>query len=82
MSDVLAELNYYLGAYDDFLRERPAVIGVTHNELSPIPSLKTYSQLLQKHGNNWPVFKVDARKYSDMHALVDALIQQQAFQTA
>ena len=80
MSDVLSELTYYLHAYAAFLKERPAVIGITHNDLSPLPSLKTYSRLVQSHGhNNCSVFKVDARRHEDVYGLVDALIRHDAF---
>ncbi|QQZ27826.1 hypothetical protein HMY34_03120 [Thiothrix subterranea] len=74
-SDCLSELNYYLNAYHDFLRTHPAVIGVTHNDISPTPALRVYADFIQARGQFWPVRKVDARNHLEMKGLVDLLIE-------
>jgi len=71
----LNELNYYLDANRDFLRHNRAVVGVTHNDLNPHPSLNEYARFMQTRGESWPVFKVDARKREDMMKLVDTLVR-------
>lgn len=74
LSDALTELDYYLDANAVFLRENPAIIGVTHNDLNPRPSLHEYNNFIQSRGYNWPVLKVDARKHEDMKMLVEQLL--------
>ncbi|OQX09121.1 MAG: hypothetical protein BWK73_23620 [Thiothrix lacustris] len=74
-SDCLSELNYYLNAYHDFLLTHPAVIGVTHNDISPTPALRVYDEFMQSRGQSWPVRKVDARNHVEMKGLVDLLIE-------
>lgn len=73
-SNPLTELNYYLDAHREFLRRHRAVIGVTHNDISPNPSLAEYNRFLESRGESWPVLKVDARKREDMLKLVSVLV--------
>jgi signal recognition particle receptor subunit beta len=73
-SDPLTELNYYLDTHKVFLTHNKAVIGVTHNDLCPTPSLSEYTAFIKARGEAWPVLKVDARKKEDMMKLVDALL--------
>ncbi|CAA6803749.1 MAG: Signal recognition particle receptor subunit beta, a GTPase [uncultured Thiotrichaceae bacterium] len=74
LSDAFTELDYYLDANAVFLQNNPAVIGVTHNDLSPSPSLHEYNSFMQSRGHHWPVLKVDARKHDDMTMLVERLL--------
>jgi hypothetical protein len=76
-SKPLLELNYYLNQHRRFLNQRPAIIGVTHNDLNPKPSLKEYRQFLEQIGAAWPVFKVDARSKADMLSLIEGIFAQQ-----
>jgi len=69
----LSDLNYYLDKHQGFLSEHPAVIGITHNDLSPVPSLKDYREFLATKNCPWPIMKVDARHTDDMRQLVDNL---------
>ena len=77
MSQPLLELNYYLNQHRRFLNKRPAIIGVTHNDLNPKPSLKEYRQFLEQIGAAWPIFKVDARSKADMLNLIEGIFDQQ-----
>jgi len=73
-SDSLNDLNYYLNANREFLRNKQAVVGVTHNDLNPNPSLNEYGRFMKARGDSWPVFKVDARKRDDLLKLVSVLV--------
>lgn len=73
-TDALNELNYYLNSYQDFLNHNVAVVGVTHNDISPIPSIKMYTEFIKSRGELWPVMKVDARKLDDMEMLIGSLL--------
>lgn len=77
MSQPLLELNYYINQHRRFLNQRPAIIGVTHNDLNPKPSIKEYRQFLEQIGAVWPVFKVDARSKADMLNLIEGIFAQQ-----
>lgn len=70
----LEDLDYYLNLNADFLKEKPAVIGVTHLDESDSPSLDDYYSILGERGEIWPVFRADARNKDDMVILIDALI--------
>ncbi|GAB6140167.1 hypothetical protein JCM14076_08960 [Methylosoma difficile] len=74
-SNTLSELNYYLDSHRDFLADHHAVIGITHNDLNPKPSLNEYAAFIQSRGESWPVLKVDARKHEDMKKLVGVLLE-------
>ena len=76
-SQPLLELNYYINQHRRFLNQRPAIIGVTHNDLNPKPSIKEYRQFLEQIGAVWPVFKVDARSKADMLNLIEGIFAQQ-----
>jgi len=73
-TDSITELDYYLNNYQKFLRANAAIIGVTHNDINPLPSLKTYNQFIQSRGESWPVLKVDVRKNEDITKLVNTLL--------
>jgi hypothetical protein len=73
-SHSLTELNYYLNTHREFLHHHQAVIGVTHNDVNPSPSLNEYASFVKARGESWPVLKVDARKRDDMMKLVHVLL--------
>ncbi|WP_190303225.1 MULTISPECIES: GTP-binding protein [Methylomonas] len=73
-SDSLNELDYYLNSFKPYLAKHHAVIGVTHNDIRPNPSLNEYTHYLKNRGDAWPVFKIDARKQEDLMQLVHALL--------
>ncbi len=73
-SDSLNELNYYLNTHKEFLKHNRAVIGVTHNDINPNPSIGEYDRFIKGRGESWPVIKVDARKREDMKKLVMSLL--------
>lgn len=70
----LEELDYYLNLNADFLKDRPAVIGVTHLDEAATPSIDDYYQCLAERGEYWPVLRADAREPDDVTLLVHALL--------
>lgn len=74
-SNSLAELHYYLDVHREFLSHHPAVVGVTHNDVNPSPSLKEYARAIESRGEAWPVFKIDARKREDLLKLLATLLE-------
>jgi signal recognition particle receptor subunit beta len=70
----LEELDYYLNLNADFLKRRPAVIGVTHLDVAASPTIGDYYQCLAERGEIWPVLRADARKPGDVVILIDALL--------
>ncbi|MFC1749869.1 ATP/GTP-binding protein [Pseudomonadota bacterium] len=73
-SNPINELDYYLKTHYDFLQNNHAVIGITHNDTSPKPSLKQYQAYLDDRGHSWPTFKIDARNRNHMMMLVTKLM--------
>jgi len=76
LGEPLKELAYYLDQNQTFLQQQAAVVGVTHNDICPRPSIKEYQQFMSKLGHFWPVSKVDARKPADMLKLLMPLLDQ------
>ena len=70
----LAELDYYASIFRDLVTDSAMVVGVTHRDQAPEPSLDRYERRLQTFHKPWPVFPVDPRKKSDVIALFDALV--------
>jgi hypothetical protein len=73
-SNPLEDLDYYLNLNADFLRNRPAVIGVTHLDVANSPSIDDYYASLSERGEFWPVFRADAREQQDVVMLIEALM--------
>lgn len=70
----LEELNYYLQNNQRFLSEHPAVVGITHLDVSDKHDISIYTDFMEKQGINWSVFSVDARNKVDMMGLIEQLI--------
>ena len=70
----LAELDYYLNLNAAFLLENPAIIGITHYDISETPDVGDYYAALDERGDSWPVITVDAREKDDVNILLHVLI--------
>ena len=70
----LDELDYYLNLNADFLKQHPAVIGVTHLDEAATPGISEYYQCLAERGEYWPVLRADARRREDVALLINALV--------
>jgi uncharacterized protein len=72
----LDDLDYYLNLNANFLMKNPAVIGITHFDVSQTPDLNIYQNVLTERGASWPLLSVDVRIKKDVLLLLSALIKQ------
>jgi len=70
----LADLVFYLDAFNDFIQQTSAVIGVTRMDISRQVTLEDYSNKLLERKQILPVFEVDARQPNDVKILIQALL--------
>lgn len=68
------DLEFFLGAFSELLKDAPIVIGVTKMDEQPEPSVEHYQNLLGEKSIFAPVFEVDARRKEDVKRLVMALL--------
>lgn len=70
------DMRFFLDAFRDYIARTQVVIGVTHSDQRPTPSLEDYREALDAHGLSQPVpvFEVDARSHADVSLLVQSLL--------
>ncbi len=73
-ADPFQDLRFFLKAFDKFIDSTAVAIGVTQMDLSAKPTIADYHLQLQALGLKPPVFAVDARQFSDVSLLVQALL--------
>lgn len=72
----LEDLDYYLNLNAEFLAKNPAVIGITHFDVSDTPGKQVYQNCLQERGVSCPILSVDVRVKKEVLLLMSALIMQ------
>ena len=72
----LSDLAFYLKTNEDFLQEKPAIIGITHCDKSKKEDINKYIQFIKRQGLKWSVVPIDARKTNDVHNIVNLLLTQ------
>jgi signal recognition particle receptor subunit beta len=72
--DPLADMEFYLNAFRDFIGKNQVVIGVTRMDMKPRPGLYTFHTKLAELKLSVPVFEVDARERGDVKILLLALL--------
>ncbi|HOB61390.1 MAG TPA: ATP/GTP-binding protein [Candidatus Competibacteraceae bacterium] len=72
--DPLKDLEIYLDNFSEFIDKTDAVIGITCSDVKETPTLDDYQDVLQKRGQVFPVFSVDAREKEDVLFLLNALL--------
>lgn len=72
--DPLADMEFYLNEFRNFITEREVVVGVTRMEGSPRPGIYSHQTKLKELGFNAPVFEVDCRSKNDMKTLLLSLL--------
>jgi signal recognition particle receptor subunit beta len=73
--DPLSELRSFLTAFEPLIHRTNTVVGVTHTDLSPQPSMEDYRRTLVELGlAGEQVWAVDARRSEDIRRLVMALV--------
>ncbi|MCK5356521.1 MAG: ATP/GTP-binding protein [Methyloprofundus sp.] len=72
--DPFIDLNYYLKLNERFLKKNPAVIAITHTDLSTLPSLNDYQQFLAKINLDFLVMKMDTRQRDQVVDVLEAVV--------
>jgi len=70
----MKDMQFFMNAFKDFLREAPLVIGVTKTDVKPSPSVKHYAEILARVDQRPPIFEIDGRNREDVKNLVMALL--------
>lgn len=69
------DLRFFVSAFKDFIQRTALVIGVTHSDLRPRPSIEEYQhELAALDLRSVPVFEADARQRRDIVLLVESLL--------
>lgn len=72
--DPIADMQFFLTAFTEFIRKTKVVIGITRMDVAPQPKLKQYHLKLKEMGLTLPIFTVDARSQRDVSLLLQALL--------
>jgi signal recognition particle receptor subunit beta len=70
----IKDMELYLGAFENFVRDTGLAIGVTRMDESHKPNLDDYRKALEQYNLNCPVFEVDARNPEDVIMLTTSLL--------
>ncbi len=73
-SDPVADLVFYLDAFDEFIQQTGTVVGITRMDVSHQTTREDYSNKLLERGQIFPVFEIDARQANDVKVLIHALL--------
>jgi signal recognition particle receptor subunit beta len=68
------DMQFFLNAFKDFLKQAPVVIGVTKTDIKRNPTTEAYADILEKVGLRPPIFEIDGRSREDVKNLVMALL--------
>ncbi len=72
--DPVQQMEYYLDAFSDFIRDTGVVIGITRMGVSDAVGIGDYQTRLMERQQVYPVFEVDGRSCGDVTILVHALL--------
>ncbi len=72
--DPIADMEHFLQSFDEFLKDKEVVIGVTRMDMKARPGLYTYHTKLAEMGRSCPVFEVDARERKDVKTLLVSML--------
>ncbi|OUS15091.1 GTP-binding protein [Gammaproteobacteria bacterium 50_400_T64] len=72
--DPIKDLLFFINSFKDYIDKTALSIGITRTDLRSYPRISNYHQALKDININVPVFQVDAREYSDVAMLVQALL--------
>jgi signal recognition particle receptor subunit beta len=72
--DPLNDMAFFLESFKDYIDETSVAIGITQTDIVPLLTMDRYQQKLNQLGFNSAIFEVDARDFSDMSQLVQALL--------
>ncbi len=72
--DPVADLQFYLDRFKDFIAKTHVVIGITRMDEQPRPGVEYYQQFLGEHARGAAIFDVDARNRQDVLILLQSLL--------
>lgn len=72
--DPMADLQFYLNVFAEFVRRHAIAVGISRSDLRPSLSIGDYQRALLEQRLNIPVFEVDARESVDVNMLLQALL--------
>ena len=72
--DPIKDLLFFINQFKDYIDRTALSIGITQTDLRAYPRIANYHNALKKIAINVPIFQVDAREYSDVSMLVQALL--------
>ena len=71
----LQDIRFFVSSFKDFIQDTAVVVGVTHSDVKPQPSIEDYQRELSSLGlQGVPVFEVDARQKRDIVMLIESLL--------
>jgi len=68
------DMQFFLDFFKNFIDDNKVVIGITHMENNPTPTIDSYHHQLNKLKIAAPVFEVDARNKKDIVTLLKVLL--------
>lgn len=68
------QMEFYLDAFDQFIRETGAVIGLTRSGIADNATIEDFQKRLYERNQVYPVFDIDARNSDDVKILIHALL--------
>ena len=72
--DPLADMEFFLKAFQPFIEKNAVVIGVSRMDVSSRPGLYTFHKKLYEMNMSVPIFEVDARSRKDVKQLLLSLL--------
>ncbi len=72
--DPFKDMQFFLDSFKDFIDDNKVVIGITHMESNPSPTIDAYHHQLNELNMSAPVFEVDARNKKDVVTLLKVLL--------
>lgn len=73
-SNPIAEMEFYLDAFSDFIRDTGVVVGITRSGITDNATIEDFQEKLYERGQVFPVFDIDARNSDDVKILIHALL--------
>lgn len=70
----IEQMEYYLDAFSNFIKDTGVVIGLTRSGIKDNASLEEFQGRLFERKQVYPVFEIDARSSDDVSILVHALL--------
>jgi hypothetical protein len=74
LDDPMAELQFYLDGFADFVKRGAAVVVINRLETHPKPAEEDYVKMLMDRGTPLPVLACDPRNKQDVLTVIDVLL--------